>query len=552
MTATSKADPSVSDSAICVAHAFEGGKPSPTDDAYVYEDQPDSNYGGEDTLYLQSSTGKNERIYLKFDLSAIPPGFTIVDAELWLWCRKAEFEDINAECWSVKDEDDVFIDEDMITWGTQPYPLEALLDTVALKYSPPSKDMWHTWDVTSFVQGEFAGDNIASFCVRAAEEDTSGRYLFNSSEWSSENTRPRLKITYEAAVPGVDVSISPKSQENIPGGTLKYTVTVRNTGTSADTYDLSASDTAGWSPGISPSSLTVAGGASEAATLNVTVPSDAEPGTEDTITVTATSQTDSEISDNDSCIAHTFSGPAVSVSISPDENSDEPGKSVIFTVTIKNMEDVADTYMLGKSDTAGWTLDLPSSSGSLAPGASVDKTLTVTIPSDAGEGDSTTVTVTATSTENSEISAFDTCTARAVIGVGGVEVTIDPTTDSGSAGEELAYLVAIKNTGDLADTYSLEATNDWGVEIAAGPYSLDSGESRSGIRLTVTIPEDAAEGDSTTITVTATSQTDSSIESSATCTGEVEAAAEFPLIPVAGAVVVVVVIIGVILVIRPF
>lgn len=135
-----------------------------------------------------------------------------------------------------------------------------------------------------------------------------------------------------------------------------------------------------------------------------------------------------------------------------------------------------------------------------------------------------------------------------------MQVTIDPTSQSDSAGENLIYLVTVTNTGDLADTYDLTAEDDagWSVELAVGSCMLDPGESRSGIRLTVTIPENAESGDSTTVIVTATSQADPSIENSATCTAEVAGGGIDIVLPVAGVIVVIVVIIGAILVIRPF
>ena len=296
ITATSQAD-SMSDSANCIAHAFEGVKLLPTDDAHVSSGNEHINYGGEDTLDLQSDTSgfKNERIFLKFDLTTIPLGSTITEAEVWLWSRKAEFADINAQCWSVTD--DIFVDEDqVITWGTQPI-LVALLDTVALKYSPPSEDMWLLWNATEFVRNEFAGDKTASFGIRAEVEDLSGRYRFNSKEWPRENERPRLKITY-TTVPSpvdVDVSVSPEDRSGSSGATLTYTVTVVNEGDAEDTYDLTVTDT--WGATVSPTLLTIVAGGSDTATVSVTIPEGTAIGTEDEITVRATSRTDSTVSD---------------------------------------------------------------------------------------------------------------------------------------------------------------------------------------------------------------------------------------------------------------
>lgn len=107
-----------------------------------------------------------------------------------------------------------------------------------------------------------------------------------------------------AEVRGVDVSISPTDQGGVGiGTTLTYTVTVSNTGTVADNYDLTASDNKNWVLSISPSSLSIAAGESDNATLSVTI-SSGTVCTLDGITVTATSQTDNTVNDNAIAFAH--------------------------------------------------------------------------------------------------------------------------------------------------------------------------------------------------------------------------------------------------------
>ncbi|MCJ7664296.1 MAG: hypothetical protein MUO24_08655, partial [Desulfobacterales bacterium] len=102
----------------------------------------------------------------------------------------------------------------------------------------------------------------------------------------------------------VSVTAYPAEDNGSPGSVLNYTVTVTNIGTEEDTYTLNVSDNAGWGPSILPSSLTLGIGESENATLNIMIPMGAVPGTRDLIIITATSQKDTTISDNTSCIAH--------------------------------------------------------------------------------------------------------------------------------------------------------------------------------------------------------------------------------------------------------
>ena len=109
---------------------------------------------------------------------------------------------------------------------------------------------------------------------------------------------------------GVSVSVSPSEGSALPGNSLSYTVTVMNTGGATDTFDLGISGEAGWSPSISPNSLTLAAGTPGGVTLTVTVPSWTAAGASTTITVTATSRADPSVSASVSCMATASELPA--------------------------------------------------------------------------------------------------------------------------------------------------------------------------------------------------------------------------------------------------
>jgi hypothetical protein len=102
----------------------------------------------------------------------------------------------------------------------------------------------------------------------------------------------------------VDVSISPDNQSGAPGSPLTYIVTVTNTGSQNDNYDLTVSDDSGWTLGLSRNKLENIGpGEKGDVTLTVTVPEDAENGATDSITITAASRANPAVSDSAACIA---------------------------------------------------------------------------------------------------------------------------------------------------------------------------------------------------------------------------------------------------------
>jgi len=144
----------------------------------------------------------------------------------------------------------------------------------------------------------------ATHCTRD-DVTVTARSITDTVENSASCTVHVVKI-----IRGVSVSISPSSKEGLPGVALSYTVTVTNTGEAADNFDLRVSGGAGWSPGISPNSLTLATGASGTAALTVTVPSGAAGGDSTTIAVTATSRADPSVSGSASCKATALAPPA--------------------------------------------------------------------------------------------------------------------------------------------------------------------------------------------------------------------------------------------------
>jgi hypothetical protein len=161
----------------------------PTDDAEVRESSPHSNHGTNAIMWVQSAgCGRNRRIFLKFDLSAVPPGSIITRARLYLYCQDANFADLNVQVRAVDNDDWA---ECGITWKNQPSYGE-VLDNILIPKCGSFR--WYCWDVTSFVRAEFSGDGVASFCLRADRENADGKVGFRSKEHGVTCTRPHLEV----------------------------------------------------------------------------------------------------------------------------------------------------------------------------------------------------------------------------------------------------------------------------------------------------------------------------------------------------------------------
>ncbi|MEM2907958.1 MAG: DNRLRE domain-containing protein, partial [Candidatus Hadarchaeales archaeon] len=483
----------------------------PTDDAEVCEISPDGNYGAGAIVWVRSSPGRNHRVFLRFDLSPLPPNAVIVEARLHLYCEVAVDADLLVQARAVREDS---WSELTITWSNQP-PHEEVLDAVRIAKCHSRR--WYSWDVTDFVREEFSGDGIVSLCLRAAEEDVGGSDGFRSKEHSVTSTRPYLEVKYLLPTYAVAVSISPSSQEAPPGSVLSYAVVISNLGSVEDTYALAVSDNAGWVLALSENSLTLPAGGAATVALSVWVPDDAAGGEEDNVTVIVTG---TGVSSSASCIARAAVVRAVGVSISPSEASGAPGETLSFEVVVKNLGNVDDAYALEATDALGWTLSLDDGALVIPRGENRAATLRVNIPDNLATSAADDIEVKATSLENAEVSSSATCVVHAIV-VRGVSVEISPEYQSGLPGQVLNYEVTVKNSGNISDTYALSASDDAGWPLVLSPATLTLAAGESGTAaLSIVVPENWLGCTRDNVTVRAVG---TGVENSATCVAHLAA-----------------------------
>lgn len=190
--------------------------------------------------------------------------------------------------------------EDTITWGNEP-SIGNVLDIRNVS----ADGRWYSWDVTDFVEAQYQGDNVASFCLVDLGENLDPPHFvhFDGKEYELENQWPYLEILCEEQLPNREVRVytEPVTQSGPSSGSVEnYLVTVVNKGTLADTYTLENMDYLGWMLSLDDTSLVVPAGENRQTILHVTVPSGAV-GVLDNITVTATG---TGVSDSTKCFAY--------------------------------------------------------------------------------------------------------------------------------------------------------------------------------------------------------------------------------------------------------
>ena len=329
-----------------------------------------------------------------------------------------------------------------------------------------------------------------------------------------------LLMPFSAAeiVRGVDITISPSYQENLPGENLTYIVTVTNTGDVMDNYDVSVSYPEGWQVIYWFNFINIPPSSSAQSELIVIIPENAIPGTSENIIVTAVSESDDTVTDNDTCTANVKIVRGVEVSISPESRIGLPGENLTYTVTVANTGNVLDNYALDNIDTLGWGLSLSESLLEVDNGTSQNVTLTVAIPDNALGRTLDNITVIATSQENENVRAENSCLARVRVVVG-VDVRIEPDWQRYFVGENLSYAVTVVNTGNVPDNYTLTVEDNagWGPWLSENRLeNLWPGENKPAT-LIVTILENATPGTEDNIVVEATSEENVEMSDTASC-----------------------------------
>ena len=168
----------------------------PTDDAFISSEEPNANFGYEETLITKYSATDTRHIYIAFDLSEIPLNEYIVSAHLHLYAMdvsppNSPFIIGTSYVYEVWDEND-------ITWNNAPY-VEPYYEEVNNVYLGDN-----FWTITESVQElhmEGTPITVVIACYNYNQTAT-----FASRENSDSNLIPYLEIEYEPSFGGGDGS----------------------------------------------------------------------------------------------------------------------------------------------------------------------------------------------------------------------------------------------------------------------------------------------------------------------------------------------------------
>jgi carboxypeptidase T len=305
-----------------------------------------------------------------------------------------------------------------------------------------------------------------------------------------------------------DLSLTPATAgaNGYPGGQVGYNLQLTNMGNTVDTFDIES--TSVWTI-IAPTTVgPLDPNTSAEINIIVDIPPSVLPGEFDIATISATSQgngtkTHSSILTTTAVQAGPFVNPA------SDEGSGDPGTQVVYTLQLTNHNFLPDTFTL--SVNTAWGVEYPTEVGPIAPDATTNVTIKVTVPADAAGGAHDTAEVTFASSDPDLPSATATLTTTAnnIYSFQAIP-EVDTLTGYGK-GTTVQYTVVVTNNGNTADTYTiLVLPGGWNVDAPAEVGPINPGETAS-VTISVHVPFDIVMGDSNDATLAFVSQGNSLI-----------------------------------------
>ncbi|HLC42410.1 MAG TPA: DNRLRE domain-containing protein, partial [Methylomirabilota bacterium] len=229
-----------------------------TADTHLREDSPNTEYGNDQTMRVQSrNAARNRRSLVKFSLSAIPSGSVIASATLELRMTSAPSAsrtyDVHRTTRNWVEADANWNRADVGTdWTTAGGDFVAT--STASTTTGTVSNIWLAWDVTADVSAWYTGGaSNYGFIIKDNEESFSSTAYTATFITREENSasltqyRPRLIVTYTP--PDLQISSMTVDPSVVSGDTVTVTMTVQNNG------PIPVTD-------VTPSALTASGSAS--------------------------------------------------------------------------------------------------------------------------------------------------------------------------------------------------------------------------------------------------------------------------------------------------
>lgn len=325
--------------------------------------------------------------------------------------------------------------------------------------------------------------NLAAFssCTRVIRLNIPagpGASLYTVTVTATSSGNPAVQATaIDTASAGAAPQIAPASQlkEGLPGETVTFTHTVTNIGQSAGTFtpSLTLSQGSPWSGGLTdPSSFTLNPSESRVVTLTVTVPNAPIPDAGTLVTATLTVQATGGASATAASVTRVGLVPGFTLSpaTAPTLNL-PPGATAIFTHTLTNTGNGADTFVVTGTLSSGLENLVITPSGSFALGRGASQQVVVQARVRDGQAVGTEqIQVTGARVGGSVPSQTQTDTVN-VLAAPGVRLSPGQTQSITPPGN-VTFTHVLTNVGNIAGDFSVNVSGLPGAWSVSGPANL--------------------------------------------------------------------------------
>jgi uncharacterized membrane protein len=283
-----------------------------------------------------------------------------------------------------------------ITVEESEWPVSPSQTSIGPLGSGNSETMHFTVTIPSDAQDWDQDTGIISFTSRADPDQSA--YITLNSTARTHGVSCEPAISYAAGKAGTIV---------------EYQVYIRNTGGYPDIFDVNTSSENGWM--VTPEQNIIGPlntGVQVPLKVVVNIPVNVVGGQVDNTILTVSSQSDITKQDMSSLIT-TVNVYGIRISPLLDQLSGEPGSIVTYTLSITNLSNIADTFVVTVSDYV-WDTSTLSNEITLSSGQNVNIFVTVRIPDSAfnGQTDSVTITLVSKSDKDTQNSVSLKTTAQ--------------------------------------------------------------------------------------------------------------------------------------------
>lgn len=220
-----------------------------TDDTYVYDQAPDTNYGTGNDLLLAEAGGVEEmEIYIGFNISLIPTGASIEKGEVALYMTQNTL-DAGRSFDGTASRITGLWNETGTTWNNKP-TFTGSYGVVSFDSSSPTST-WYTWDVNQSIKDMMAISNESvNITIQGGNAVSTGVTDYVNFDSSEDTYYPILNITY--SILNISLESPDDNAEFLNGTNIQFNISLV-----AGAYDLA--NLTLYIDGISNETLTMAG-----------------------------------------------------------------------------------------------------------------------------------------------------------------------------------------------------------------------------------------------------------------------------------------------------